>query len=78
MSRYHFTIAIWEEKGTYVAKSAELEVTSCGDTPSQALENIREAIDLYLKNAEEYGMLDEINAAISSQEKFTAVIEVQV
>jgi predicted RNase H-like HicB family nuclease len=40
------------------------------------MENIREAIDLYLKNAEEYSMLDDINAAITSREKFTAVIEV--
>ncbi len=48
----------------------------CGDTPKEAMQNIREAIDLYLKNAEEYGMLDDINAAITSREKFTAVIEV--
>ena len=78
MARYHFTIAIWEEEGTYVAKCVELEVASCGDTPAEAMDNIREAIDLYLKNAEEYGMLDDINAAITSREKFTAVIEVQV
>lgn len=76
MAHYHFTIAIWEEEGTYVAKCAELEVASCGDTPGEAMENIREAIDLYLKNALEYGMLDDINAAITSREKFTAVIEV--
>jgi len=76
MTRYHFTIAIWEEEGTYVAKCVELEVASCGDTPTEALANIREAIDLYLKNAEEYGMLEDINASITSREKFTAVIEV--
>jgi predicted RNase H-like HicB family nuclease len=76
MSRRHFTIAIWEEEGTYVAKCAELEVTSCGETPSEAIENLREAIRLYLKNAEEYGLLEDINPAITSREKFTTVIEI--
>jgi predicted RNase H-like HicB family nuclease len=76
MTRYLFSVAIWEEEGTYVSKCVELEVASCGDTPKEALENIREAIDLYLKNAEEYGMLDDINAALTSRENFTAFIEV--
>jgi len=76
MTRYHFTVAIWEEEDTYVSKCVELEVASCGDTPKEALENIREAIDLYMKNAEEYGMLDDISAALTSREKFTAFIEV--
>jgi|GEM_PF-4446350 len=28
----------------------EIEFSSCGDTPKEALENLREAIDLWLKN----------------------------
>ncbi len=76
MGPYYFTVAIWNEENTYVAKCAELEVTSCGDTPSEALENIREAIELYLKNAEEYGTLEDISPVLKSREKFFTVIGV--
>ncbi|MDD5144429.1 type II toxin-antitoxin system HicB family antitoxin [Methanoregula sp.] len=77
MANYHFTVTIWEEDGVYVSKCVELEVASCGDTPKEALENIREAIDLYLKNAREYDMTGDIEPSISSPEKFTSVIEVE-
>ncbi|MCK9632148.1 MAG: type II toxin-antitoxin system HicB family antitoxin [Methanoregula sp.] len=77
MANYHFTVTIWEEDGVYVSKCVELEVASCGDTPREALENIREAIDLYLKNAREYDMIGDIEPSISSLEKFTSVIEVE-
>lgn len=77
MANYHLTVTIWEEEGVYVAKCVELEVASCGDTPQEALENIREAVDLYLKNAREYDMLSEIEPSITTHEKFTSVIEVK-
>jgi predicted RNase H-like HicB family nuclease len=76
MANYHLTVTIWEEEGVYIAKCVELEVASCGDTPKEALENIREAIDLYLKNAKNYDMLSEIEPSITTHEKFTSVIEV--
>ena len=78
MTNYHLTVTIWEEDGVYVSKCIELEVASCGDTPKEALENIREAIDLYLKNAREYGILTDIESSLTSNEKFTSQIEVQV
>jgi len=77
MTSYQCTITIWEEDGVYVSKCVELEVASCGDTPKEALDNIREAIDLYLKNAQEYGMIGDIEASITSHEKFTSVIDVE-
>jgi len=77
MTQYHLTITIWEEDGVYVSKCVELEVASCGDTPKEALENIREAIDLYLVNAREHGMLNDIEPSLTTQEKFTSRIEVQ-
>jgi predicted RNase H-like HicB family nuclease len=77
MKTYQFTITIWEEDGIYVSKCVELEIASCGDTPKDALDNIREAIDLYLKNAREYGMLGDIEPSITTHEKFTSVIEVE-
>jgi predicted RNase H-like HicB family nuclease len=78
MTNYHLIVTIWEEDGVYVSKCVELEVASCGDTPKEALENIREAIDIYLKNALEYGMLTDIEPSLKTNEKFTSLIEVQV
>jgi predicted RNase H-like HicB family nuclease len=77
MTTYHLTITIWEEDGVYVSKCVELDVASCGDTPKEALENIREAIDLYLKNAQEYGMLPDLEPSLTTNEKFTSLIKVQ-
>jgi predicted RNase H-like HicB family nuclease len=77
MTKYHLTVTIWEEDGVYVSKCVELEVASCGDTPKEARENIREAIDLSLKNAVEYGMLTDLEPSLTAQEKFTSLIEVQ-
>ncbi len=77
MANYHLTVTIWEEEGVYVAKCTELEVASCGDSPKEALENIREAIDIFLKNAGEYGMLADIVPSMTAEEKFTSVIEVE-
>ncbi len=78
MTNYFLSVTIWEEEGVYVSKCVELEVASCGDTPKEALENIREAIDLYLKNALEYGILTDIELSLTTKEKFTSLIEVQV
>ncbi len=77
MKSYQFTVTIWEEDGVYVSKCVELEIASCGDTPRDALDNIREAIDIYLKNAREYGMFGDIEPSITAHEKFTSVIEVE-
>ncbi len=77
MTKYHFTITIWEEEGVFVAKCAELEISSCGDSPQEALENIREAITLYLENAKALGILPEVEEAMRSPTKFTSTIEVE-
>ncbi len=77
MKKYQFTALIWEEDGVYVSKCVEIEVASCGDTPKEALENLREAIDLWLKNAEYLLLLSDIEPSLISAEKFTSVIEVE-
>jgi len=51
-------------------------VASAGDTPAEALANLREAIELYLENARELGMLDEMAAALATDEKYTTSLEV--
>ncbi len=45
-----------EGKEVYVSKCPELGVSSCGDTPQEAEENLKEAVELYLENAKALGM----------------------
>ena len=54
----NLTATVWEEEGAYVSKCPELEVASWGGTPEKALENLKEAVELYLENAGELGLID--------------------
>lgn len=76
MMKFNLNATIWEEEGVYVSKCPELGVTSCGDTPKEALENLREAVELYLENAEKLGMIEDISASLTSHYKFTSTFEV--
>ena len=76
MRRARVTALIWKEGEVYVSKAPELGVASAGDTPADALANLREAIELYLENARELGMLDEMAAALATDEKYTTSLEV--
>ena len=77
---YKFTSVIWKEVGGYVSKCPELGVASAGDTVEGALKNLKEAVELYLENAEELGMLNEIESVrqLADEEKFTSPLEVSV
>ena len=77
MKKYRFTNQIWEEGGVYISKCVDIEVASYGDTPKEALDNLREAIDLWLKNAEFLGILTDALPSKTSSEKFISVIEVE-
>lgn len=44
-----FTVVIEEEDKFHIAKCLELGITSQGKTHGTALDNIKEAIELYLK-----------------------------
>ncbi len=72
------TSVIWREEKSYVSHCPELGVASCGRTPKEALDNLKEAVELYLENAKELGLLDEIVSRLSSEESYTAFIEVSV
>ena len=50
MSTYKLTATIWKEPEGYVAKYSELGVASTGDSPSDALADLKEVTELYLKN----------------------------
>jgi predicted RNase H-like HicB family nuclease len=58
MASKKLTATIWEEEGSYVSRCNELEVASLGETPEEALENLKEAVELYLENAEELCLID--------------------
>ncbi len=71
------TALMWKEIDQYVSKCPELEVASCGDTIEEALENLKEAVELYLENAKELGILDDELEAVFSK-KFVTTFEVTI
>lgn len=46
------TAEVWKEDPMYVAQCQELKVVSQGNTPSEALANLEEAVELYLEDQE--------------------------
>jgi len=71
------TALVWKEGDQYVSKCPELEVASCGDTIEEALENLKEAVELYIENAKELGTLDDEFEAVFSK-KFVTTFEVTI
>ena len=53
---------IWQEDKVFVSFCPELDVSSCGDTVTveEARVNLREAVRLFLEEAERIGTLDAI------------------
>jgi len=78
MTSYKLTATIWREGDQYVSKCPELGIASCGDTTEDALEALREAVELYLENAGELGILDDLQATLTAPRRFSAPLEVTV
>lgn len=55
-----FTTRIFKERRTYVAHALELDVASCGGTKERAVRNLKEAVGLFLEEAEKLGTLEQI------------------
>jgi predicted RNase H-like HicB family nuclease len=55
-----FTTRIFKEGRTFVAHALELDVASCGGTKEKALRNLKEAVRLFIEEAEKMGTLDQI------------------
>jgi len=70
------TAAIWREEDQYASHCPELGVASCGDSPDHALSMLKEAVELYLVNAVQLGIWDDVSGAVESPQRFTAPIEV--
>jgi len=78
MAQYELTATIWREGDQYVSKCPELGVASAGDTAEDALDALREAVELYLENARELGMMDDLEATLTAPRRFSAPLEVTV
>jgi hypothetical protein len=55
-----FTTRIFKEGRTYVAHALQLDVSSCGGSKEKALKNLKEAVRLFLEEAEKMGTLEQI------------------
>ena len=55
-----FTTRIFKEGRSYVGQALELDVSSCGDSKEKALKNLKEAVRLFLEEAEKIGTLEQI------------------
>ena len=55
-----FTARIFKEGHTFVAHALELDVSSCGGSKEKALKNLKDAVRLFLEQAEQMGTLDQI------------------
>ena len=52
MTNLRLTASVWAEEGGWVARCVELNVTSQGDTETDALRNLREAVELFMECAD--------------------------
>jgi predicted RNase H-like HicB family nuclease len=75
MRVFEYTAIVWKESEGYVSKCPELGVASCGDTFDEAVRNLREAVELYLENAKDLGIIADLEENLTTKEKFTAHLE---
>jgi len=75
MQFVRLTGVCWHEGPAVVSKCPELGVASCGDSVEEAMVNLREAVELYLENARELGLLEDLPLA-ENIERFTTQFEV--
>jgi predicted RNase H-like HicB family nuclease len=78
MRTFEYTAVVWREGESYVSKCPELGVASCGDTFEEATNNLKEAVELYIENARELNLLEDIEESLTAKEKFTANFELVI
>jgi len=54
------TVQVWKELGAHVAYTPELDLSSCGKSARQAKSRLREAVSLFMEEAERMGTLSDI------------------
>ena len=55
-----FTTQVFKEGESFVAHTPELDVSSCGESEKEALKNLKEAVTLFLEEADKMGTLNQI------------------
>jgi len=75
MKTLGYTAVVWKEENGYVSKCTQLGVASCGKTFEEAADNLKEALELYVENAKELDLMEDIKASLTTREKFTASFE---
>ena len=60
MTNVQFDTVIWKEGDVYVSYCPKLDVSSCGDTIDEARRMIKEAVTLFIEEAEKMGTLNNI------------------
>ena len=78
MKTFEYTAVVWRGGKSYVSKCPELGVASCGDTIEEATNNLKEAVELYIENAKELNLLEDIEDSLTTKEKFTANFELVI
>jgi len=76
VKKYKVSAVVWREPEGFVSKCPELGVASTGDTREKALENLKEAVELYIENAELLGFFPDIEPALKSDDRYTTLLEV--
>ena len=76
MKHYHLTAVIWKESKQYVSKCPELGVASCGPTPEKARTALGEAVELYIANAKQLGLLKDMEPSLVSETRYTTPLEI--
>lgn len=50
MKKINLKVAIWKEGRQYVSQCLNVDVASFGSSPKKALENLKEALELYFED----------------------------
>lgn len=78
MPQYRLTATLWQESGRRVSRCPEVGLGSDGQTLDGALEALREAVELYLENAKELGLLPNLELTLEAPHRFCSPLEVSV
>jgi predicted RNase H-like HicB family nuclease len=78
MKKFEYTAVVWKERKGFVSKCPELNVASCGDTFEEAINNLKEAVELYIENARELHLIEDLEESLTVREKFTGSFELVI
>ena len=73
-----FTTRIFKEGRTFVAHALELDVSSCGGSQERAIQNLKQAVRLFLEEARRMGTLEQILEAgytVSGREEINGRVQ---